>query len=134
MKTYIEFKKHENVLLIQLRTDKIDFNVFLYEIKILDILNSNYDYSRKENMIVEHVLLKCPKWSIEREELIHPLRTTDIKEILIFKKGTKTVVKMIQRTKILNQFKRVVDQDVEQRLRESSKHQEEEEDRIEKQE
>ena len=41
---------------------------------------------------------------------------------------------MIQRTKILNQFKRVVDQDTKQRLWESSKHQEEEEDRIEEQE
>ena len=73
-------------------------------------------------MTVEHVLLKCLKWSTEREELIHPLRTTDIKKILTFKKGTKTAVKMIQRTKILNQFKRVVDQDTEQRLRESSEH------------
>ena len=41
---------------------------------------------------------------------------------------------MIQYTKILNQFKRAVDQDVEQRLRESSKHQEKKEDRIEEQE
>ena len=57
----------------------------------------------------------------------------DIKKILTSKKRTKIVVKMIQRTKILNQFKRVVDQDVEQRLRESREHQKEKEDRIEKQ-
>ena len=73
-------------------------------------------------MTVKYVLLKYLKWSTERGELIHPLRTTDIKKILIFKKRTKTVVKMIQYTKILNQFKRAVDQDVEQRLRESREH------------
>ena len=85
-------------------------------------------------MTVEHVLLKCPKWSTERGELIHPLRTTDIKNILTSKKGAKAAVKMIQRTKILNQFKKAVDQDARQRLRESSEHQKEEEDRIEEQE
>ena len=131
METHIGLKKHESTLLIQLRTDKIDFNVFLYEMKVLDILSPNCDCSREENMTVEHVLLKCPKWSTEREELIHSLRTIDIKEILTSKKRTKTAVKMIQRTKILNQFKRAVDQDTEQRLWESSVHQKEEEDRIE---
>ena len=122
METYIKLKKHESTLLTQFRTSKIDFNVFLYEMKVPDILNSNCDCSRGGNMTVEHVLLKCPKWSTEREELIHPLRTTDIKKILTFKKRVKTVVNMIQRIKILNQFKRVVDQDVEQRLRESREH------------
>ena len=67
-------------------------------------------------MTVDHVLLKYSKWSTERKELIHPLRTIDIKKILTFKKKTKTVVKMIQCIKILNQFKRIVDQDVKQRL------------------
>ena len=41
---------------------------------------------------------------------------------------------MIQCTKMLDQFKRAVDQDTEQRLRESNKHQKEKEDRIEKEE
>ena len=56
----------------------------------------------------------------------------DIKKILTSKKRTKTVVKMIKYTKILNQFKKVVDQDVRQRLRESNEHQKEKEDRTEK--
>ena len=64
-------------------------------------------------MTVEHVLLKYLKWSTERGEFIHLLRTIDIKKILIFKKGTKIVVKMIQCIKILNQFKRTVNQDTE---------------------
>ena len=105
----MKLKKHENVLLIQFRTNKIDFNVFLYEMKVLDILSTNCNYSRSKNMTVEHVLLNYPKWSTEKGELIYPLRTNDIKEILIFKKRTKTVIRMVQRTKILNQFRKVVD-------------------------
>ena len=132
IKTYIKFKKYKNVLLIQLYTNKIDFNIFLYEIKIFNILNSNYDYLRRENMRVKHVLLKCLKWSTEKEELIYPFRTIDIKKILISKKKTKTVVNMIQRTKILSQFNKIVDQDTRQRLRELSKYQKEKEDKIEK--
>ena len=84
-------------------------------------------------MTVEYVLLKCLKWSIKKRKLMHSLYTTDIKKILIFKKRTKTVVKMIQYIKILNQFKKIVDQDVKQRLRESNEYQKEKEDRIEKQ-
>ena len=61
MKTYIRLKKHENVLLIQLYTNKINFNVFLYEIKILNILNPNYDYLRRGNMTIKYVLLKYSK-------------------------------------------------------------------------
>ena len=127
----MKLKKHESILLIQLRTNKIDFNTFLYEMKIPDILSTNCNCSRSENMTVEHVLLNCPKWSTEKGEFIHPLRTNDIKEILIFKKGTKITIRMIQRTKILNQFRKTVDQDVEQRLRGSNENREEEEDRME---
>ncbi|KAF7513013.1 hypothetical protein GJ744_011279 [Endocarpon pusillum] len=62
-------------------------------------------------MTVEHVLMKCPKWSAEREEVITPLRTTSVKEILTSKAGGRAAIKMIQRTKILDQFKAVVEQE-----------------------
>ncbi|ERF77205.1 hypothetical protein EPUS_06485 [Endocarpon pusillum Z07020] len=94
--------------------------------KVPDILSPNCDCSRGESMTVEHVLLNCPKWSTEREELIHPLRTTDIKKILTSKRGAKAAIRMIQRTKILDQFKRVVDQDIEQRPRDENREEGEE--------
>ena len=95
-------------------------------------MSPNCDCLKGGNMTVKHVLLKYLKWSTEKEELIHLLRTIDIKKILTSKKRTKAIVKMIQYTKILNQFKKVVNQDVRQRLRESSEHQKEKEDRIKK--
>ena len=67
-------------------------------------------------MTIKHVLLKSLKWSIERKELIYFLYITDIKKILIFKKRIKTIIKMIQHIKILNQFKKIINQDIEQHL------------------
>ncbi|KAF7504171.1 hypothetical protein GJ744_002640 [Endocarpon pusillum] len=44
------------------------------------------DYECSEGAItVEHVLMKCSKWSTEREELITPLHTTSVKEVLTLK-------------------------------------------------
>ena len=131
MKIYMRLKKHESILLIQFYTNKIDFNVFLYEIKVPDILNTNCDCLRSESMTVKHVLLNCLKWSTKKGELIHSLCTNDIKEILISKKKTKTAIRMVQCTKILDQFRKAVDQDVEQRLRGSNENRKEEEDRME---
>ncbi len=125
IEAHMGLKKHESALLTQLRTGKIGFNAFLYEMKVPNILSPNCDCPREESMTVEHILLNCPKWSTEREELIHPLRTTDIKEILTSKRGAKAAIRMIQRTKILDQFKRAVDQDIEQRLRDENREEEE---------
>ncbi|KAF7502148.1 hypothetical protein GJ744_006888 [Endocarpon pusillum] len=61
-------------------------------------------------MTVEHVLMKYLKWSAEREELITPLRMTSIKKVLTSKEGGRAAIKMIQRTKILDQFKALVEQ------------------------
>jgi hypothetical protein len=59
MKAYINIKKHKSVLLTQLHIDKVGFNAFLYLIRVLDIQGLEYDY-QEGDIIVEHVLLKCP--------------------------------------------------------------------------
>ncbi|KAF7502714.1 hypothetical protein GJ744_005222 [Endocarpon pusillum] len=77
-------------------------------------------------MTVKHVLLKCPRWSTEREELINPLRTTSIKRILTSKAGGRAAIKLVQRTKILDQFKAVVEQEEGGRTAENRGEEEEE--------
>jgi hypothetical protein len=54
---------------------------------------------------VEHVLLKFHIWQVERAELMDPLRTRNLREILTERKGCEAAVRMIQRTKLLDQFK-----------------------------
>ena len=80
--------------------------------RVLDVLSLNYDYANKL-MIVEHVLLKCPRWNIERAELIAPLRTNNIIKILTTKVGGKAAIRLIQRTKLLSQFRIAVEQEEE---------------------
>ncbi|KAF7502055.1 hypothetical protein GJ744_008048 [Endocarpon pusillum] len=80
---------------------------------------------------VEHVLMKCLKWSAEREELITPLSTTSVKEVLTSKAGGRAAIKMIQRTKILDQFKAVVEQKEGRTVEDKEEEEEEPEEEIE---
>ena len=72
------------------------------------MLSLNCDYAN-EPMTVEHVLLKCLRWNIERAELIAPLRTNNIIKILTTKAGGKAAIRLIQRTKLLSQFRMAVE-------------------------
>ena len=58
LKMHNEVEKWVNVLLIQMRTQKIDFNDFLYHFRISSFDSSkcwyNYNYH-----IVKHVFMKC---------------------------------------------------------------------------
>jgi hypothetical protein len=104
MEAYKGLKKHESSLLTQLRTGKIGFNAFLYEMRVPEVLSPNCE-CESESMTVEHVLLKCPRWNAERAELIAPLRTSNITEILTTRAGGKAAVRLVQRTKLLSQFR-----------------------------
>jgi hypothetical protein len=97
-------RKFESELLAQLRTGKIGFKSFLYKMKVLGAESPDCDCMQEE-MIVEHVLLRCHVWQIERQDLMSPLRTTDLKEILTWNQGCKAAVKIIQHTKLLYQFR-----------------------------
>ena len=101
MITHIGLKKHESALLTQLRTGKIGFNAFLHKMRVPEVISPDCECSEGA-MTVEHVLMKCSKWSAEREELITPLRTTSVKEVLTSKAGGRAAIKMIQHTKILD--------------------------------
>ena len=59
MKAHIGIKKHESALLTQLRTGKVGFNAFLHLMRVPDIQGPECDY-QEGDIIVEHVLLKCP--------------------------------------------------------------------------
>lgn len=96
-------KKFESALLTRFLTGKIGFNSFLYERKVPGT-SPTCDWSQ-EAMTIEHVLLKYDKWHDERRELIVPLKTTDLKRLVTWMQGCRAAVRMVQRTRILEQFK-----------------------------
>jgi hypothetical protein len=109
MEAHTGMKKHESALLTQLRTGKVGFNAFLHLMRVPDIQGPECD-CQEGDMTVEHVLLKCPQWNTERAELISPLRTNNLKEILTTKSGGKAATRFVRRIGILDQFWAVVEQ------------------------
>jgi len=109
MEAHTGMKKHESALLTQLRTGKVGFNAFLHSMRVPDIQGPECD-CQEGDMTVEHVLLKCPQWNTERAELISPLCTNNLKEILTTKSGGKAATRFVRRIGILDQFRAVVEQ------------------------
>jgi hypothetical protein len=58
-------------------------------------------------MTVKHVVLQCPRWRQEREEIGQPLRTNSLKQVLSGNEGCRAAIKLVLRMKLLEQFKGV---------------------------
>ena len=56
---HVEHSKAHNALIIQLKTNKIEFNKFLHERRVFNVLTAHCLCNEK-HMTVKHVLLSCP--------------------------------------------------------------------------
>ena len=56
---HVKRPKTHNGLIIQLKTNKIEFNKFLHERRVFSVLTAHCLYDEK-HMIIKHVLLFCP--------------------------------------------------------------------------
>jgi hypothetical protein len=99
-------KKEMSSLLVQLRTEKIGFNAFLYERKVPTVLSPRCPRGSGA-MTVRHVLLVCPTWSALRTRLLGELRTSDIRVILNSTTGATAATRFILHTNLLDQFRLV---------------------------
>ena len=66
---YVERLKTYNELIIQLKTSKIEFNKFLHEKRVFNVLIT-YCLCDERHMIVKHVLLFCPNWRKKRKKML----------------------------------------------------------------
>jgi hypothetical protein len=95
--------KAHSALLTQLRTGKIGFMNFLYERRVPGVW-SRRCACEEGAMTVRHVLLRCPTWRASREEELAAFRG-DIRRILNTSPGATAAIRLILRTKLLDQFK-----------------------------
>src|SRR5271156_313408 len=102
-------QKAHSAILTQLRTGKIGFNAFLHERKVPTVLSPRC-LCGTGAMTVRHILLACPNWKDLRDEYIRPLKTTDLSSILNTLKGCTAAITLIIRSKLLEQFKGIVDE------------------------
>ena len=69
LKRYSERFKAHNALIIQLKTNKIEFNKFLHERQVFGVMTAHCQCD--ENYItIKHVLFFCSKWRKERRKML----------------------------------------------------------------
>jgi hypothetical protein len=96
-------KKAHSALLTQLRTGKIGFSNFLFERRVPGVWSRRCECDEGA-MTVRHVLLRCPTWRDIREEELARFQG-DIKRILNTGPGATAAIRLVLRTKLLDQFK-----------------------------
>ena len=99
--------KSHNALLTQLRIEKINFNLFLKERCVLEMISSSCSCEQNV-MTMRHVLLSCSNWRDLRMRLKREINITNISKILSTRERITSTLRMILSTKLLKQFKIIV--------------------------
>ena len=94
--------KGHSALLIQLRTEVIGFNQFLFKRRVPAVLSPRCNCGLG-TMSVQHVLLVCPSWSALRRQLFSS-PPTDSRALLNNYKGATAAIQFVLQTNILAQF------------------------------
>jgi ribonuclease HI len=103
-------KKGPSALLTQLRTGKIGFNAFLYNMKVPSVISPRCACD-SGTMTVRHVLLTCPTWQELRGRTLNRLNSTDLREILSTPKGVTAAIRFTLLTNLLDQFSLVAQEE-----------------------
>ena len=96
-------QKGHSALLIQLRTEVVGFNSFLFKRRVPSVPSPRCACGLG-TMTVQHVLLSCPIWSALRRRVLGALWSTDIREILNNFKGATAAIQFVLQTNLLAQF------------------------------
>ena len=103
LKRHSERLKTHNALIIQLKTDKIEFNKFLHERRVLGVMTAHCQCD-ESYMTIKHVLLSCSKWRKERREMLQKTKIMNMKRLFSERKAVTTAMRIILITDLLNQF------------------------------
>ena len=100
---HVERSKTHNALIIQLKTNKIEFNKFLHERRVFNVLIAHCSCD-EEHIIIKHVLLSCPNWRKKRKKMLQKAKITNIKRLFSERKAVTIAMRMILTIDLLNQF------------------------------
>ncbi|KAJ6437592.1 hypothetical protein O9K51_09799 [Purpureocillium lavendulum] len=97
--------KRQSALLVQMRTEKIGLNDFLFSRRVPDATDASCP-CREGRQTVSHVLLRCRKYrQLRRQELGHLPGRHDLRGILSERKAAAKAIKFMELTEILGQFR-----------------------------
>jgi hypothetical protein len=102
-KLYDKRRKAASSLLVQLRTEKISFNDFLYSRGVPQV-RSRRCACGMDDMTVKHIILSCQNWADERDTY---LDTSDrgLRTILSTPERATAAIRVILATEIPTQFR-----------------------------
>jgi hypothetical protein len=99
------FSKRQSAIYIQLRTEKIGMRDFLFKRRVPGIADPRCDCG-EGRQTVAHILLQCRKYTaIRKQEIGRFQRLQDLRALLTESKVAAKVVKFMERTQILGQFR-----------------------------
>ncbi len=98
--------KSHSALLTQLRMRKIDFNQFLHERQVFNVVTTMCKCNR-DQMLIKHVLLTCFRWKVEWKAMQWEENITNLRKLLEIMSAATMIIQMILSMSILNQFQAV---------------------------
>jgi len=104
MKMREDFQKAESTLVIYIRTERIDLNIYLHFRNVSD-MNSLWCNCEWSHQTTKHVLMHCLNWLHLWSRMLQDADFLNYWIIIIITKNLRAVAKMMIRTKLLRQFK-----------------------------
>ncbi|KAK1512254.1 zinc knuckle, partial [Colletotrichum abscissum] len=95
--------KRQSALLVQMRTEKIGIQDFLFDRRVPGITNANCP-CREGRQMVSHILLRCRRFrQLRRQEFGTLLGRHNLRVILNKRKAAAKAIRFIEQTEILGQ-------------------------------
>jgi hypothetical protein len=94
--------KATSALITQIRTEKIGLNAFLTERRVPGYSAGCPCGSQRQT--AKHIIMHCPNYSGDRDDLFRTAGTRDYKKMLATTRGAKAAAYFLQRTGLLDQF------------------------------
>ncbi len=99
-----DLQKIESTLAIHIRIERIELNVYLHS---RNVSNTNSPRCNCEwsHQIIKHILMHCSNWTHLRLNMLQDVNFTNYRIIIAITKSLKMTVRMMMKTKLLEQFR-----------------------------
>jgi len=108
LKLYRDIARPISSIIIQLRSQKIGLQAFLYSRKVPGIESAICPYCREKEETTQHFLLECRKWERERGLFLALYQERSLNSTLGTREGCLAAARFVIATERLEQYKAIV--------------------------
>ncbi len=99
-----DFQKVKNILIIHIRIEHIDLNVYLHFKNVSDA-DSMWCNCNWNHQMIKHVLMHCLNWLHLQSRMLQNVNFLNYWIIIAITKSLRVTARMMMKTKLLKQFK-----------------------------